>query len=413
MNVDIPLTRPQRQFVLSDAAFPAIVGGLGSGKSQAGTIRIILLMIADPGANGAYYMPTYDLINLRAIPGAESDLDRLGISYKTNKSNYSIDVLGFGVIIFRSYDRPERIIAYEVAHSICDELDTLPKAKAAVVWRKISERNRQKRDKRNTIGLVTTPDQGVNGFVYEKWEKKRQPGYVLYKASTYSNPYLPPDYAASILANYDPILAELYLNGEFVSLNQNKVYHFFNRVTHHSERVIMPSDTLLHIGLDFNIGGTCAVTFVTDEKGDPVAVDEFVSHDTQDFINNLSRYKGKTVIVYPDASGTSTSTNASQSDVSMIRQAGFQLLHRPSNPPVRDRINAYNGLLAHNRFKANTNKCPNLTNALETQGYTDKGEPEKWNDHPAIDDWNDSSGYFVAYKYPIHKPVATITEMYK
>lgn len=401
----IDLTAPQDEFIYSEYQFPAIAGGLGSGKSQAGTFRIMRLMLSDPGANSAYYMPTYDLINLRAIPGMESDLEKIGIDYKTNKSNYTITVHGYGDIIFRSYDRPERIIAYEVAHSICDELDTLPKDKAALVWRKISERNRQKRESQNTIGLVTTPDQGVNGFVYEKWVKKQQPGYKLYKASTYSNPFLPADYAASILANYDPILADLYLNGEFVSLTQNKVYHFFSRTKHHTAREISSSD-VLHIGLDFNIGGCCAVAFVI-ENNNPIAVDEFVSHDTRDFVNNLTRYKGHKVIIYPDASGRSGRTNASESDIQIIEKAGFQVACNNSNPAVRDRINAYNGLLAHDRLLINTDKCPNLTNALETQGYDDKGDPEKWSDHPSIDDWTDCSGYMLAYRYPVMRSMTT------
>jgi hypothetical protein len=332
------------------------------------------------------------------------------LSYKTNRSSYTIDIHGYGTIIFRSYDRPERIIAYEVAHSICDELDTLPKDKAARVWRKIAERNRQKRAGKNTIGLVTTPDQGINGFVYEKWVKMQQPGYVLYKASTYSNPFLPPDYTEQILANYDPILAELYLNGEFVSLNQNKVYHFFSRARHHTPRTLTAADTVLHIGVDFNIGGCCACVFVIDNNN-PVAVDEFKSHDTQDFINNLTRYAGRHLIIYPDASGKAARTNASQSDISLIAQAGFQLQYKPSNPAVRDRINAYNGLLAHNRLSVNTDQCPNLTNALETQGYDKKGEPEKWDVHPAVDDWADASGYFIAYKFPVIRAMQTAKVM--
>jgi hypothetical protein len=402
----IDLTSPQDAFIHSPEKHPAIVGGLGSGKSKAGTFRLIRLMLADPGANGAYYMPVYDLLTLRAIPGVEEDLTQLGYEFKTNKSSYTIDIIGYGTIIFRSYDRPERIIAYEVAHSICDELDTLPKDKAALVWRKISERNRQKRDGINTLGLVTTPDQGVNGFVYEKWVKKQQPGYVLYKASTYSNKWLPSDYADQILANYDPILAQLYLEGEFVSLNQNKIYHFFDRTKHHVARSLTPNDRVIHIGLDFNIGGCCAVTFVI-ENNNPIAVDEFTSHDTQDFINNLTRYSGKTCIIYPDASGKAGRTNSSQSDISMIAQAGYQLQYKPSNPAVRDRINAYNGLLSHDRLLINTDTCPNLTNALETQGYDDKGDPEKWNTHPAIDDWADSSGYFIAFKYPVIRSMVT------
>lgn len=399
--INIALTKPQRNFCFSKAAHPAIVGGLGSGKTAAGTMRLIFLLLEDKGANGGYYLPTYDLIKLRGMPGVEQDLERIGIGYTTNRSDYSIQLHdGYGKIIFRSYDRPERIIAYEVAHSICDELDTLGKEKAAIVWRKISERNRQKRNAKNTIGLVTTPDQGINGFVYDKWVKRKQDGYVLYKASTYSNPYLPAGYADQILANYDSVLAELYLNGEFVSLSQNKIYHFYNRVRHKSSRIIKQGDHL-HIGLDFNVGGCCAVTFVIDNDN-PIAVDEFVSHDTRDFINNLTRYKDHPrIYIYPDASGNNNKTNASESDIAMIKREGFIVRHKPSNPAIRDRINAYNGLLSHDRLKINADKCPELATALESQGYNERGEPEKYNTHPAIDDWNDASGYFIAYQYPI------------
>lgn len=397
---DIPLTLPQRQFVFSEEPYPAIVGGLGSGKTRAGTMRAVLLLLQNKGVNVGIFLPTYDLLRLRAMPGVEEDLAMMGLKFHVNKSEFKIDVAGYGFIIFRSYDNPSKIVSFEVAHSIVDEIDTLPMDKAALVWRKITERTRQKFDGKNTIGVVTTPDNGINGFVYYKWVKLQQKGYVLYKASTYSNPFLPKDYAEQILANYDPVLAELYLLGDFVSLNKNKVYHFFDRKKHHVQRVLNEHDTLIHIGLDFNIGGTCAVVFVIDNNV-PIAVDEFVSHDTQDFINNLTRYENKKIIIYPDASGKASRTNASQSDIGMIRQAGYQLQYNTTNPAVRDRINSYNGLLSHGRFFINTDKCPNLTNALETQGYDDRLEPEKFNTHPAIDDWVDSSGYFIAFKFPV------------
>jgi phage terminase large subunit len=407
VKVELPLTEPQEDFVFSESKYPAIVGGLGSGKSKGGTMRLVIKMLSDPGSNGAYYMPTYDLIKLRAMPGIEQDLEQLGIGYSLNKSDYSIQMHGYGNIILRSYDRPERIIAYETAHSIVDEIDTLAKDKAALVWRKVTERNRQKRSTVNTIGAVTTPDQGFNGFVYSKWGKNLQPGYELIKAPTASNPYLPDDYIEQIRSNYDPILAELYINGEFVSLNKNKVYHFFNRSQHHTNRVITDQDKFLHVGLDFNIGGTCATIWVIEENK-PIAVDEFSSHDTYDFINNLNKYQGKTIIVYPDASGRSGSTNATLSDIGLIEQAGYQVDAPQANPAVRDRINAVNALLSHDRILINTDKCENLTHAMETQGYTVKGDPEKYDQHPAIDDWLDASGYFLNRKYPVSKPAINL-----
>ena len=409
--MQLALTEPQEDFVFCPDPFPALVGGLGSGKTMAGSTRILLKMLPEPGINCAHYMPTYDLLRLRAIPGMEDLLEQLRIPYKTNKQEFSIEVIGYGSIIFRSYDNPARIVSYEVAHSIVDELDTLPKEKAELVWRKVSERNRQRCKGANTIGNVTTPDQGYSGFTYAKWGKNPAPGYRVIKAATSSNPYLPEGYVEQIRSNYDPLLADMYLSGEFVSLSRNKVYHFFDRKKHHNPRLLKESDSYLHIGLDFNIGGTCATVWLI-ENNNPVAVDEFTSHDTADFINRCQPYRaqGRTITVYPDASGRSGSTNASASDIALITQShtGLRVDAPQANPIVRDRVNCVNALLAHGRMSVNTDKCPNLTHALEAQGYDKKGDPEKFDAHPAIDDWVDGAGYFLHRKFPITRPLAQV-----
>jgi phage terminase large subunit len=406
MQIDINLTGPQMRFVGSQEKYPAIIGGLGSGKSRAGTMRLLALMLQTPGANGAYYMPTYDLLNLRALPGIVEDLEMMEIPYNFNSQKMTISVYGYGNLILRSYDNPKRIVAYEVAHSIVDELDTLPIDKGEEVWRKITERNRQKIDGMvNTIGCVTTPDQGFNGIVYKKWVKDVKDGYHLIKAPTYSNPYLPGDYIEQIRANYDPLLADMYIEGEFVNLSADKVYHFFDRVKHHSDRVLEDTDYSIHVSIDFNVGGCCATVSVL-EKGYPITVDEFSSNNTYQFIENLQiRYPKKKITIYPDASGASDSTNASKSDIQLIKQAGYNVSAPKANPLIRNRVNAVNKGFSHSEFKINTDKCPRLTHALENQGYDKQGKPEKFNEHPAIDDWVDSYGYFIHRKYPINKPV--------
>lgn len=405
--MDVPLTDPQAAFVFSEKPHPAIVAGLGAGKSRAATMRLILLMLDNPGINTLYTMPTYDLLKLRAIPGVLDDLNMLGLKYSLNKSDYAVSIKGMGTIFFRSYDNPDRLIAFEVAHSVADELDVLTKEQANLVWRKISERTRQPSKLPNSIAAVTTPDQGYSGFVYDRWVTRADDSTELIKASTLSNPYLPDRYVDQIRANYDAALAEMYINGEFVSLTANKVYHYFNRDTHGTDMIIEPGDRL-HIGLDFNIGGCCAVVFVLDDEG-PVAVDEFVSHDTRDFINNVKvRYGNHDVTVYPDASGRAGRTNATVSDIGLIEQAGLRVEAPAKNPYVRDRVNAVNSLLSHRRLAVNIEKCPKTTQALETQGYNDKGEPEKFNTHPAIDDWADSLGYCMHRLFPVNRPIINI-----
>lgn len=383
-----------------------------SGKSQAGTYRLVKLLLEEKGLNVSHFFPSYRLAKRRGLPGVCEHLkNEYGLKYLINKSDLTVYVPEVnGTIYLESYHDPNSIVAYAIAHGVTDELDTLPKEQAAYVWQKITERVRQKCKRGNTLACVTTPDQGVNGFCYEKWGDGQHidKGYHYIKAGTNSNKFLPEGYADQISKNYDPITAEAFLNGGWVSFTQNKVYHFFDRKKHHTTRVIGASDSVIHIGIDFNIGGCCANVFIVFNNN-PVAVDEFVSYDTRDFISNLAaKYRGKTCIIYPDASGAARKTNASQSDIELIKNAGYQVKVNHSNPAIRDRINIFNGLLAHDRLKINTDKCPLLTNALETQGYDKNGDPEKFDNHPAIDDFVDNSGYFLAYAFPIIRPVTQI-----
>jgi PBSX family phage terminase large subunit len=394
----------QETFITTPAKYPAICGGYGSGKTKGAVARLIYLMGREPGINTLLGMPTYDLLRLRAMPGFEEDLTEIGIRYTLNKSEWSIEMHGFGKVYFRSYDNPGRWIAFEAAHTILDELDTLPKDKARAVWRKAVERTRQPTRRGNTIGNVSTPDHGINGFTFERWAKPESNDWHLIKASTYDNPFLPADYAESLLAQYDPTMVDAYLRGEFVSFNRDKVYHAYDRQKHDTNRRIQTGERL-HVGIDFNIGGCCATVWVMDER-DPVAVDEFVSKDTRDFCTKLaSRYPGHLITVYPDASGKAQRTNAAQSDLQIIEQAGYRVDAPKANPAIRDRVNTVNGLLAHNKIRINAAKCPELADALETQGYDQTGAPEKFSQHPALDDWCDSAGYYLHRKFAVTRHV--------
>jgi hypothetical protein len=293
-----------------------------------------------------------------------------------------------------------------VGHSIVDEIDTLKKEKAEEVWRKIVERTRQTSAFPNSIGVVTTPDYGKHGFAYSRWGLRELPkDYELIKAKTTDNKFLPPEYVEQIRSNYDDVLAELYILGEFVNLNSHTVYHFFDRHVHALKE--SPELNHYHIGLDFNVGGCCAA--VCQVSGREIyIVDEFVSHDTYDIINNLNKkFKGKQVTLYPDATGRSGSTNAAASDVQLLSQAGYRVDAPQANPLIRDRVNSVNGKLSKGELFIDLEKCPNIVDALESQAYV-KGEPEKFDVHPAIDDWVDSLGYFIHRKFPFMRPHSNI-----
>jgi hypothetical protein len=401
--VQIELTGPQFDFVEATDQFPAFVGGFGSGKTHAGIWRALRFKLAYPAQNVAYYLPTYDLVTRMAFPRFEEILSRIGLRFKTNKNEAIIDIEQRGSVIMRTMDVPARIVAYEVADSIADELDTLTLEKARDVWQKIIARNRQKKPdgSLNTVGVATTPE-GFR-FVYDRWKKNPAPGYRLIKASTESNAKnLPAGYIDSLRASYPPNLLQAYLDGEFVNLTSGSVYAEFDRVLNGSSETIRVSEPL-HIGMDFNVGKMAAVVNVLRD-GEPHAVDELTGIlDTPAMIAAIkSRYEGHAILVYPDASGGNRkSQNASESDLALLRAARFTVLVNSSNPAVKDRVLSMNQAICSEgkrRMKVNVDKCPVLVECLEKQAYDKNGEPDKSGD---LDHSPDAQGYFITYRWPV------------
>lgn len=406
--VEITLTGPQDDFVHATEQFPAMVAGFGAGKSHAAIWRTHRLKFAYPKQNVAYYLPTYDLVSRMAFPRFEETFELLRVRHKINKNDNVIEIPDCGSIILRTMDNPARIVAYEVADSICDELDTLTTDKARDVWNKVIARNRQKKPDGtlNTVGVATTPE-GFR-FVYERWKKSPAPGYRLIRASTYSNAAnLPDGYIDSLAASYPANLLAAYLDGEFVNLTAGSVYAEFDRGANGSSETIRASEPL-HIGMDFNVGRMSAVVFVLRD-GEPHAVDELTGLlDTPAMIAAIkSRYVGHAIYVYPDASGGSRkSNNASESDVALLRAAKFSVFAPSANPPVKDRILAMNQMIhseGKRRLRVNQDNCPAFVEGLEKQAYDKNGEPDKTS---GFDHVNDAAGYFIHYKYPVVSRIA-------
>jgi hypothetical protein len=403
------LSQPQMDLVTTTARYPAMVAGFGAGKTAGLITRALTLKFKYPENDIAYYLPTYDLVNTIAFPRFEEELASYGMTesddFKTVKSQTPmIRVYGAGKIILRTMDRPNRIVGYEVADSLVDELDTLKTEDAQNVWRKILARNRQKKSNGdfNTVAVGTTPE-GFK-FVYDRW-KKNPPSdeYQIIKASTYSNAHnLPENYISDLLADYPTSLISAYIDGEFVNLTSGSVYTSYDRVANNSHETYRVGEPL-HIGMDFNVGKMAGVIFV-QRMNNPHAVAEIMNVlDTPAMIKAIkARFPNNPIYVYPDASGDSRkSQNASQSDIALLQQAQFIVLNNPSNPRVKDRVLSMNIMLGgsnRGRLFINSDACPLFAEALEKQAYDKNGEPDKTSglDHP-----NDAGGYFISYRFPV------------
>lgn len=412
-TIDLELTPPQFDFARHEARYPAIVSGYGAGKTHALACRLLALKLKHRKCDVAYYAPTYDLIRLIAWPRFQDMLSAWGLSYTLNKSENRLQIRGYGSVIFRTMDNPERIVGYEVAHSGVDELDTLKTDNARDAWNRIIARNRQKmgRGNKNTVAVATTPE-GYR-FVYQRWQKQPAEGYALIRASTYSNQKnLPEGYIDSLRQSYPSQLLDAYLEGKFVNLTSGSVYPEFSRTLNHTDETIQAREPL-HIGMDFNVYNmTATVAVIRNDL--PLVTQELTGiRDTPAMIETIrERYPDHPITIYPDASGASASSQgASQSDINLLRRA-FTVRVPRANPPIRDRVMAVNALLCnadgYRRLKINSAACPVLTESLEQQIYDKSGQPDKTQGHDHI---VDALGYFIHQRWPIQRQKPTLSEI--
>ena len=223
---------------------------------------------------------------------------------------------------------------------------------------------------------------------------------------------VPPEEIEAAKRRMDPRTFRQEYDASFENY-QGVVYYTFNREECRTAERIKHGEQL-HIGMDFNVMKMSAVVYVIRD-GLPLALDELHTvRDTPDMIERIqARFPGHGVTVYPDASGQNTSSkNSSESDLSLLKKAGFTVIVDSTNPGVKDRVNALNAMFLNSygerRLKVNPDQCPQLVQCLERQTYTDKGEPDK-DPKKGHDHMNDAAGYFIAKRYPI-KVVATSTQ---
>ena len=385
----------------------ALVGGYGSGKTYSFCMKTILIAAQNAGYRGVIMEPTFKMVKDVLLYEMDQALEMLEIPYDYRPSDMKYFLHfeeGTTEVICLSAENWRRMAGLNLAFFGVDEIDTIKKDNATQMWRMAMSRLREGAVYQ---GYTTSTPEGFNFlydfFVSEAADKKTKDRRLI-KAKTSDNPFVPKEFIQSLLDNYPANLIKSYLEGEFTNLTSGTVYYAFDRKKNETDRLLNDyPNHILHIGMDFNIGKMAGVTHIIDGN-DPYALDEIMGvRNTEQMIRVIKdKYPKRKIIVYPDASGSQEKTSASQSDLVMLKNAGFDLNYSTKNPPVRDRVNSMNAMFCNaqgnRRYKINNKTCPVYTRALEQQVYDKSGEPDKKHDqdHP-----NDASGYFIHRIYPI------------
>ena len=390
----------QRDFV--DDSTTEILGvsaGYGAGKTRALAAKTLFMAAANQGFIGCIMEPTGPLIRDIWMNDFEQFLEEYEVPYTFRASPLPEYILHLPKadtkILCRSFENWSRIIGLNLAYVLADEIDTVNPTTCQRAFPKILGRLRSGNVRQ--FAAASTPE----GFrwmwqTFGSEEAQLREDRRLIKMKTSDNPYLPADFIQRLEANYDPSLLQAYLNGEFTNLTAGQVYDRFNRKIHISDKKYDFEDEPLRIGIDFNIGNMSSVIGV--RVGDKlIIIDEITkAHDTDSLAKEvLRRYPNRRIFVYPDSSGGNRSTNAAQTDISILESYGFSNQSPKANPPVRDRISAVQALLENGQGKVRleiASCCKRLIECLELQSYNENGDPDK---EGGYDHVNDALGYLV------------------
>lgn len=207
----------QKRFVLDPARFPGYVGGIGSGKSFAGSAKVITRL--NQKQLGMVAAPTYPMLRDATARTLTEMMTALGIRFVHLKADNMITIPGSGhEILLRSLDNPDAIRGPNLNYAYVDEASLVTREGWNIV------KGRVRVGHHPQVWATFTP-KGRN-WCWEEWERDSDPDHPLYRVRTDENPELPFGFGQSL--GYTGRFAEQELGGEFVAF-EGVVYPTFTR----------------------------------------------------------------------------------------------------------------------------------------------------------------------------------------
>ena len=362
---EISLYATQYAFVTCEERFTAFVAGIGSGKTFSGAVKGASL--AKPGTLGLVVSPTYPMLRDATLRMYK---DLLGDAMQLNKSEMAATLANGAEILFRSADRPDRLRGPNINWAHIDEGALCTKGR----WESVIGRLRA--DGKAGPCFITSTPKGRN-WLYERAAEMR-----VFRAHTRDNPYLSPEFVASLEAAYTGRFAEQELAGEFVGF-EGLVYEEFSRDVHVIERgadwrrVVIGAD-------EGYTNPEVLLVIAEDNDGRAHVLEEFyrrrmLQGDVVEACRDLvERYHAQSVQVDPSAAGL----------IAEMIAAGLPA--SAANNDVTDGIQAVKARLARvgdGRPRLTfAPSCVNTTAEFESYAWKERSgtmrdEPEKVNDH--------------------------------
>lgn len=408
-------TRPPLAFYQTSAVFTEKRYSFVEATTKGGKTAVCLIWLLEQALQGQrnwnywWIAPVYDQAKIafnRMKHGLKGHL------FKANKSDLTITLIGGQVIRFKSGNKPDNLYGEDVYAAVIDEASRIAEESWVAVRSTLTATRGPIRVIGNVKGrknwafkLARIAERGVDPDMHYA----RITALDAIAAGVIEQSEV--DDARKILS--EDVFKELYMAepGEA----DGRVFSSFDFAQNCDEDIGDPGADLsgpLLIGMDFNVNPMTAC--MGHRKGDNLNIwKEFYlkNSNTEKMCKAIRAFIGDTrqAIVYPDATGSKRGTNVrvGDTDHSIIREFGFEVIAPPANPPVIDRINSTNAMLCTSsglrRTKINPTNCPHLVETLDGLIWDEKGGIDK---KMGLDHMGDGFGYLIHSEFPMidHSP---------
>lgn len=254
-------------------------------------------------------------------------------------------------------------------------------------------------------GTIPERDESIKGSIGINPEDPEWAYYHWYSADV-----LPPHEIDAARRTYDERTFQQEYEGSFGVAGGQAYYAFGNHnLDHH---LVRNMDAPVYIGMDFNVDPMTAVLCYVNRDA------RMVYQWGEIFLQNSNTYEiadeicrrlhvpdGHGIVIIPDASAASSSTNSTVSDTSILMRRGFSVMHKPCNPQQRNRLAAVNSLLRAAdgtvRYKVNPKACPMTIRDFNRVELLPDGRIDKRNEIKGIGHITDALGYLINYYFPV------------
>jgi hypothetical protein len=397
----VPLSKAQKEIFSCNKRFRVALCGRRFGKSFI-ALSELAKFSRYPRKKVWYVAPTYRMCkDIMLDPLIEKLTKHRWIS-KVNYSDLTITLKNKSLIQLRSSENFNSLRGVGLDFLVIDEFSDVDER----AWYEVLRPTLSDKHRNNACALFLGTPRGFGNWSYNLFTKQESDNnWQSFQYTTLDGNQV----SQSEIDQAKNDLDDRTFRQEYMASFEKysgQIYYNFDREQNVIEQYA-PTTNSIHIGIDFNIDPVSAV--ISEVKQDDLYVyDEIViySSNTDELVEEINnRYFGKHIFVYPDPASKQRKTSAGgRTDLSILKNAGYNVRVRNAHPLIRDRINAVNTKLKNAKGVRTlfiANNCKNVIKSIERQIYKEGTSlPDKENNY---DHMNDALGYLVEFLYPIKR----------